>query len=134
MSDLETQHHFQAAQGIAVRLDDVVQSGDGSPTTQFRRPLRTSMCMQSPNCVHVVETDTAPRTRIGLFCLHVKVPGNEPLGQRIVEAPDDAKQRKLGNAHTAFATCVPKSSIRRGAALFHPAATPFPAAPVMDRI
>jgi cytochrome c553 len=66
---------------------------------------------------HVVETDMAPRTRIGLICLHVKIPDREPLGERIVEVPDDAKQWELGNPHTAFTAYVPKGSIARGAAL-----------------
>jgi cytochrome c553 len=66
---------------------------------------------------HVVETDTVPKTRIGLVCLHVKVPGTEPLGQRIVEVPDDAKQWEIGNPHTEFTAYVPKGSIARGAAL-----------------
>lgn len=66
---------------------------------------------------HVVETDTAPRTRIGLVCLHVKIPGSEPLGQRIIEVPDDAKQWEFGNPHTEFTAYVPKGSMRRGAVL-----------------
>jgi cytochrome c553 len=66
---------------------------------------------------HVVETDTAPKTRIGLVCLHVKIPGSEPLGQRIIEVPDDAKQWEVGNPHTEFTAYVPKGSIARGGAL-----------------
>ena len=66
---------------------------------------------------HVVETNTAPKTRVGLVSLNVKIPGSEPLGQRIVEVPDDAKQWELGNAHTEFTAYVPKGSIARGAAL-----------------
>ncbi|MGH6878460.1 MAG: c-type cytochrome, partial [Rhizomicrobium sp.] len=66
---------------------------------------------------HVVETDTAPKTRVGLVSLHVKIAGSEPLGQRIVEVPNDARQWELGNPHTEFTAYVPKGSIRRGAAL-----------------
>jgi cytochrome c553 len=66
---------------------------------------------------HVVETDIAPKTRVGLVSLHVKISGSEPLGQRIVEVPDDAKQWELGSAHTEFTAYVPKGSISRGAAL-----------------
>lgn len=66
---------------------------------------------------HVVETDVAPKTRVGLICLHVKIPGNEPLGQRIVEVPDNAKQWEIGNPHTEFTAYVPRGSIARGRAL-----------------
>jgi cytochrome c553 len=47
----------------------------------------------------------------------VKIPGSEPLGQRIIEVPDDAKQWEIGSAHTEFTAYVPKGSIARGAAL-----------------
>lgn len=66
---------------------------------------------------HVVETDTAPKTRVAEVSLHVKIGGGEPLGQRIVEVPDDAKQWEIGNPHTEFTAYVPKDSIARGAAL-----------------
>lgn len=65
---------------------------------------------------HVVETDTVPRTRVGLVSVHVKIPGagSEPLGARIVEVPDVARQWQLGNPHTSFTAYVPRGSIARG--------------------
>lgn len=68
---------------------------------------------------HVVETDTVPKTRVGDVSLYVKIAGagSEPLGDRIVEVPDDARQWELGNPHTQFTIYVPKGSIARGAKL-----------------
>lgn len=65
---------------------------------------------------HVEETDTAPKVHVGEVSLYVKSPGagTEPLGERIVEVPDDARQWLLGNAHTDFTAYVPKGSIARG--------------------
>jgi len=67
---------------------------------------------------HVVETDTVPKTAIRGVSLYAKIPGgNEPLGRRIVEVPDDFEQWDLANPHTEFTAYVPKGSIRRGEAL-----------------
>jgi cytochrome c553 len=65
---------------------------------------------------HVVETNTAPKTRVGEVSLYVKIQGagTEPLGERIVEVPDDASQWELGNPHTDFTAYVPEGSIARG--------------------
>jgi cytochrome c553 len=68
---------------------------------------------------HVVETDRAPKTRVEEVSLYVKIPGagSEPIGERIVEVPDDARQWELGNPHTEFTAYVPRGSIARGAKL-----------------
>lgn len=65
---------------------------------------------------HVVESDTAPKVYVGGVSLYMKTPGSgtEPLGERIVEVPDDTHQCELGNAHASFTAYVPKGSIARG--------------------
>ena len=68
----------------------------------------------------VVETDTVPKTEVQLVSLYVKIPkaGSEPIGQRIVEVPDDAIwQWQLGSTHANYTAYVPKGSIARGKAL-----------------
>ena len=68
---------------------------------------------------HVVETDTVPKTSVQGVSLYAKVPGagREPIGQRIVEIPDDFKQLELGDPHSEFTTYAPRGSIARGKAL-----------------
>jgi cytochrome c553 len=68
--------------------------------------------------IRVVETDRAPKTEVEVD-LYARVPGggSEPLGQRIVEIPDDIKDWELGNPHAKYVAYVPKGSIHRGAAL-----------------
>lgn len=68
----------------------------------------------------VVETDTVPKTEVRLVSLYAKIPGasSEPIGQRIVEVPDDATwQWELGSTHANYTAYVPKGSIARGKAL-----------------
>ena len=68
----------------------------------------------------VVETDMVPKTEVRLVSLYAKIPGasSEPIGQRIVEVPDDATwQWELGSTHVNYTAYVPRGSIARGKAL-----------------
>jgi cytochrome c553 len=68
--------------------------------------------------IKVVETDTVPVTQIArVFYMLVKDGGTEPIGQRIVEVPEDAVQFEHRDTRSQFIAYVPKGSIERGKAL-----------------
>jgi cytochrome c553 len=69
--------------------------------------------------MRVVETNTVPKTRIngGMF---LTLEGNEkePLGQRIIETPENAEGTEvLRDARSGFVVYVPVGSIKKGEAL-----------------
>ena len=69
--------------------------------------------------VRVVETERAPKTHIEGF-IHYTLPGNEtePLGQRIVEVPEDTLQTEpLRNPRSGFIAYAPIGSLKKGATL-----------------
>ena len=68
--------------------------------------------------VRVVETQTIPQMRIGgnVF-FPIADGGTEPLGNRIVETPEDAERFELRDPHSGFVAYVPQGSIAKGAAL-----------------
>ena len=68
--------------------------------------------------VRVVETETIPKMRIGgnVF-FPIADGGTEPLGNRIVETPEDAERFELRDPHSGFVAYVPRGSIAKGAAL-----------------
>lgn len=69
--------------------------------------------------IKVVETDTVPKTRIagGMF-LRIEPEAKEPIGQRIIETPDDTEGTEtLRNARSGFTAYVPVGSLKRGDAL-----------------
>ena len=103
------QHKMQSARGMETEAKALSDSDIVTAATYFSQLSFTSH-------FHVVETDTVPKTRVGEVSLYVKIPdgGSEPIGARIVEVPDDAKQWELGNVHTEFTAYVPKGSIARG--------------------
>jgi cytochrome c553 len=71
--------------------------------------------LQNKSRIRVIESDTAPQTVVESD-LYARAPGggSEPLGQRIVEIPEDIKQWELGNPHAKYVAYVPKGSIARG--------------------
>jgi cytochrome c553 len=68
--------------------------------------------------IKVVESRTVPKTRIagGLF---ISLPGGEtePLGQRIIEMPEDNAREALRDPRSGFVAHVPVGSIKKGEAL-----------------
>src|SRR5262249_33141910 len=67
----------------------------------------------------VVEADTAPKSFVGVGNMRFreKAGGTEPLGQRIIELPEDDVQAELRNSHSGFVAYVPTGSIKKGEAL-----------------
>ena len=68
--------------------------------------------------IKVIETDTVPATEIArVFYMVSKNGGSEPIGQRIVEVPDDPAQFEHRDTRSQFTAYVPKGTIAKGEAL-----------------
>ena len=69
--------------------------------------------------VKVVETDVVPKTVSYLNLWLVPSPdgGTEPLGERIIELPDDLDRAEMRDTRAPFTAFVPPGSIARGRAL-----------------
>jgi cytochrome c553 len=67
----------------------------------------------------VVETDKVPQTFIGPGAMRFAVPGggSEPIGNRIINVPQDAARASSRDARSGFIDYVPTGSIKRGEAL-----------------
>lgn len=68
--------------------------------------------------VRIVESATAPKSVVAAW--HVTaVPGGgtEPIGQRIIEVPEDSEQFTSRDTRARFVAYVPEGSIKRGQAL-----------------
>jgi cytochrome c553 len=74
--------------------------------------------LQSTPWIRVVETDTVPKTRVGGWMLIAdEGGGTEPIGQRIIEMPEDLERTELRDSAAGFVAYVPAGSIGRGEAL-----------------
>jgi cytochrome c553 len=69
--------------------------------------------------IRVVETSNVPKTRLsGGMYLRIDNGGTEPLGQRIIETPENvAATEMLRDPHSGFIAYVPPGSIKKGETL-----------------
>jgi cytochrome c553 len=68
--------------------------------------------------IRVVETDSVPKTYVtGWFLAAVTTGEKEPLGQRIVEVPEDLERFVSRDSRARFIAYVPIGSVNKGAAL-----------------
>ena len=81
--------------------------------------------LQLGSYVKVVETDTVPKTVV-MDDILVKAPegGTEPIGQRIVEVPEDLERARNRDPHTTYVAYVPKGSLQAGKTFVTGGATP----------
>jgi len=66
--------------------------------------------------IRVVESKDVPRTRIA-GSMHVPIEGTEPLGQRIIEVPENLERTELRDGGSGFVAYVPPGSIAKGESL-----------------
>lgn len=68
--------------------------------------------------VKVVETDMVPKTFVaGWFLADAKSGEKEPIGQRIIEVPEDLDQFESRDPRARFIAYAPVGSVKRGEAL-----------------
>jgi cytochrome c553 len=74
--------------------------------------------MRGTPWITVVETDVVKKTRIAGQMFHLVEDGTtEPIGNRIVEAPEDEAAEQLRSPRSGFVAYVPVGAIKRGAEL-----------------
>jgi cytochrome c553 len=68
--------------------------------------------------IRVVEADTVPKTHAaGWMLVSSETGATEPIGQRIIEMPEDLERTELRDAGSGFVAYAPAGSIRKGEAL-----------------
>lgn len=68
--------------------------------------------------IRVVEASTVPKTHVSGSMLVVNADGGtEPIGDRIIETPEDLSRTELRDAASGFVAYVPPGSIKKGEAL-----------------
>ena len=65
--------------------------------------------------IRVVETSTVPKTHVAGWMLVADTPAaTEPIGQRIIETPENFERAELHDDTAGFVAYVPEGSIKRG--------------------
>jgi cytochrome c553 len=103
------------------------RKGSGSMTTiaahisdaDIRAAAAYFAAVKPRRWIRVVETDTVPRTYVGPGNKRLRLPGGgtEPIGDRIIEIPENEEVVLNRDPRLGFIAFVPKGSIARGEAL-----------------
>jgi cytochrome c553 len=65
--------------------------------------------------IRVVETSTVPKTHVAGWMLVADTPAaSEPIGQRIIEMPEDLERTELRDDTSGFVAYVPEGSLKKG--------------------
>src|SRR6266700_1769244 len=85
---------------------------------EIREAARYFSSLKPRQNMRVIETEKVPKTYVANWFLAVRE-GNEtePLGERIVETPENLERFESRDARATFVAYVPPGSIRRGAAI-----------------
>jgi cytochrome c553 len=84
---------------------------------EMKDAARYFSSIKVPKYVRVVETEKVPATRVQGEIYFAAEGPEEPIGQRIIETPEDAAETRLRNPKSGFIAYVPVGSVKRGQAL-----------------
>ena len=75
--------------------------------------------LKATKWIRVVESETVPKTFVGAGNMRHATPngGSEPIGQRIIEIPENSELAEMRDSHSGFVAYVPVGAIERGQAL-----------------
>jgi cytochrome c553 len=99
--------------GIMVSISKVVTEAEVQDAAEYFASVKPRPW------IRVVETDTVPRSFVGPGNKRLVHPGGgtEPLGNRIIEVPEDEEVVVYRDPSSGFVAYVPKGSIEKGKAL-----------------
>lgn len=92
-------------------ISKIVSDDDVRAAAEYFSSLKPSVF------VKVIQTATPPRTFIATAGRHRQLlpgGGTEPIGQRILEVPDDPFRTEIRDTHSGFTAWVPPGSIAKG--------------------
>jgi cytochrome c553 len=113
MADFKNGHRKGVRSGNMITFAQAIQEDDTRAAAEYFASLKPSAWTK------VVETDMVPQTFIGPGAMRFAVPGGgtEPIGNRIINVPQDAARASSLDSRSGFIDYVPTGSIAKGAAL-----------------
>ncbi len=76
--------------------------------------------IKPPKWIRIVETNTVPKTRPNARMMVLdEAGGTEPIGNRVIEVPEDVKLAEMRDSASGFVAYVPVGSLKLGDAIVH---------------
>jgi cytochrome c553 len=120
MSDFKNDHR-KSSDARKANTNRMIAFAKAMTDDEIKAAAEYFAAMKWTPWVKVVETDEVPKTRIagGMFiALEGADAGKEPIGQRIIEVPENAEQTEtLRNPRSGFIAYVPAGAIKKGEAV-----------------
>jgi len=105
---------FKARRRMGEGMNDIARDlsdQDAQEASEWFANLKPSSDWQK-----VAETDRVPKTFVNEHLMRMPLPGggDEPIGDRIIELPQDIARAESRDPHSGFIAYVPKGSIAKG--------------------
>jgi cytochrome c553 len=101
---------------VAARSASMITIAAAITEAEVREAAEYFSKLKATKWIRIVETETVPKTFVGAGNMRHAVPngGNEPLGQRIIEIPENSELAELRDSHSGFVAYVPVGAPGRG--------------------
>ena len=100
--------------GIMIAMAQVLTDDEVKAASEYYTKLKPTAGYNK-----LVETDTVPKSYVGAGGMRFASPGDEkePIGNRIINLPNDETEAKLRDPHSGFTDYVAPGSVAKGQAL-----------------
>jgi cytochrome c553 len=100
--------------GVMIAMAQVFSDDDVTAAAKYFTGLKPTAGYNK-----LVETDTVTKSVVGAGGMRFAAPdgGTEPIGDRIINLPNDETEAKLRDPHSGFTDYVPPGSVAKGQAL-----------------
>jgi cytochrome c553 len=104
---------------VAARSASMITIAAAATEAEVREAAEYFSKLKATKWIRVVEADTVPKTYVGAGNMRHARPngGNEPIGLRIIEIPENSELAELRDSHSSFVAYVPTGALKRGQAL-----------------
>ena len=108
----------KSAEPRSLPINLMVSVAKGTTDEEVRTAAEYFSALPMRQWIRVIETGTVPRTHVAGWMLVASEPAaTEPIGQRIIEMPEDLERTERRDSASGFVAYVPSGSVARGEAL-----------------
>jgi cytochrome c553 len=104
---------------VAARSASMITIAGAATDAEVREAAEYYSTLKAAKWIRVVESSMVPKTYVGAGNMRHATPngGSEPIGQRIIEIPENSELAELRDSHSSFVAYVPVGAITRGQVL-----------------
>ena len=101
---------------VPVRSASMITIAGAATSAEVREAAEYYSRLKATKWIRVVESETVPKTYVGAGNMRHATPngGTEPLGQRIIEIPENSELAEMRDSHSGFVAYVPVGAVKRG--------------------